>query len=126
MKNKFQERFSFRRIIFLLLIIMASASAVPVHAQTNNSQTRKNIKMTNVTVQQLVDNLGADFKYSFFIVDEQVGKTTVSVDKKNATLREILDEAFRGKDIVYSVKDKNITISLKKNPPRSEKSGQIS
>jgi len=125
MKNKIQERFSFAGIVFLLLIIMFSANSVPVHAQTNISQTRKSIKMTNVTVQQLVDNLGADFKYSFFIVDEQVGRTTVSVEKKNATIREILDEAFQGKDIIYSVKDKNITISLKKSSPKQEKTSKV-
>lgn len=130
MKNKQQkllERFNNKRIIrFIILIIIISTNLIPIQGQNTGGKVKKNIKMTNVTVQQLVDHLGTNSKYSFFIVDEQVGKTVVSVDLKNATLREILDFAFQGKNIIYDIKGNSVTISAKKtqniqkNSPKSE------
>jgi TonB-linked SusC/RagA family outer membrane protein len=124
MKNKhqnFQNRFDIKRIIRLMIIMLIiSVNLIPVQAQNTIGQEKKKIKMTNVTVQQLVDKLGSNFKYSFFIVDEQVGKMQVSVDLKNATIEEILDHAFQGKSIIYSIKDKSITISVKKNQSTSK------
>lgn len=123
--KKNQERFNLMRIIHCMLItLIISAISIQIHAQTTSGQVKKNVKMTNVTVQQLIDKLGEDFKYSFFIIDEPVGKTVVSVDKKNATINEILENAFYGKEITYSIKGKNITISLKKNQPKAEKSNK--
>jgi TonB-linked SusC/RagA family outer membrane protein len=121
MKNKLQERFIHKRIIrFTLVILLILVNFVPIYAQSTSVQLKKDIKVSNLTVLQLVDKLGKDFKYSFFIVDEQIGKTIISVDLKNATINEILDAAFIGKDIFYIVKGKNITISLKKNPTKPE------
>src|SRR5690606_38525828 len=71
------------------------------------------------TVQQLVDRLGKDFKYSFFILDDQVSKTRVTVNKSNATINEILEEAFRSKEITYLIQTKNIIISKKKETQTS-------
>ncbi|MEI8272830.1 MAG: carboxypeptidase-like regulatory domain-containing protein [Paludibacter sp.] len=114
MKNKLQERFTLKRITrFAQVLFIILINIVPINAQSTSVQIKKDIKVTNVTVLQLVDKLGADFKYSFFIVDEIIGKTIISVELKNATINEILESAFQGKDIVYVVKNKNITISTK-------------
>ncbi|MDR3653413.1 MAG: TonB-dependent receptor [Paludibacter sp.] len=125
MKNKLhkQKKINLKRIIrFILVTLIISANSISIHAQTIHEQVKKNIKMNNVTVQQLVDNLKSNFDYSFFIVDEQVAKTIVSVDQRNATIEKILDKAFQGKEIVYNIRDKNITISIKdvQNKPNSE------
>lgn len=119
MKNKIQRKINQGRIICLMVIIgFIMANVTNLHAQTTLGQVKKNVKMTNVTVQQLVDKLGADFKYSFFIVDEKVSKTIVSVDVKNAPINQILDKAFEGKEIIYTIKDKSITIAVKKEQPK--------
>lgn len=116
MKNKFliQERkFRLHCILQLaLFVLILVVTTQPLNAQT--AELKKNIKLSNVTVQDLVDKLGIDFKYSFFIVDEQVGKTTVSVNIKNATVTQILDLAFKNKEISYVVNVKSITITSKK------------
>jgi len=114
MKNKLQERLNLKRFIrFALVLLIILIDIAPIKAQSTSVQLKKDIKVSNVTILQLVDKLGTDFKYSFFIVDEQIGKTIVSVDLKNATINEILESAFKGKDIVFVVKNKNITISTK-------------
>ncbi len=119
MKNKLQKKINHRRIICLMMIIgFIMANITNLYAQTTLGQVRKNVKMTNVTIQQLVDKLGADFKYSFFIVDEKVSKTIISVDVKNATISQILDKACEGKEIIYTIKDKSITIAVKKEQPK--------
>ena len=115
MKNKLQEKFDYKRIIrFMLVLLIFFTIIKPANAQSTPAQVKKDIKVSNITVLQLVDKLGADFKFSFFIVDELIGKTIVSVDLKNATINDILESAFKGKDIVFVVKNKNITISTKK------------
>jgi TonB-linked SusC/RagA family outer membrane protein len=122
MKNKLhkiQEIIKFKRFVHLtMLILFISASSLTVFSQTAREAVKKNVKLTNVTVQQLVDNLGTEFKYSFFIVDDQIRNTVVSVDLKKAAINEILDNAFFEKEVGYSIKDNNITISYKKNSSR--------
>ena len=115
MKIKLHKNSYFGRIIRQLMIIgFISVNISTLQGQATPGQIRKNVKLTNVTVQQLVDKLGAEFNYSFFIVDSQAGKEIVSVDLKNATINQILDRAFNGKEITYTIKAKDITIALKK------------
>ena len=116
MENKFLiqvRKFRFYGILRLaFLVCTLIVTQLSVNAQT--TELKKNIKMNNVTVQDLVDKLGTDFKYSFFIVDELVGKTKVTVDIKNATVTQILDLAFKDKEISYTVSGKSITVVAKK------------
>ena len=116
MENKFLtqvRKFRFYEILRLaFLVCTLLVTHLSVNAQT--TELKKNIKMNNVTVQDLVDKLGTDFKYSFFIVDELVGKTKVTVDIKNATVTQILDLAFKDKEITYTVSGKSITVVAKK------------
>jgi len=118
MKNKLHKiknlvnnnRFS----CLLMILLLISATSTTLFSQTSGETVKKSIKLTNVTVQQLVDNLGSKFKYSFFIVDNQIQNTIVSVDLRNATLNEILDKAFQNKEVGYAIKDLDVTISYKK------------
>lgn len=100
------------RISLIIFFLLTGSAAL--FAQTAEKPERKSFAASNVTVQQLVDQLGVDFKYSFFIVDEQVRKVIVSVDKKEATLDEILKQAFNQKGIAYHIKDRRVTIALQK------------
>lgn len=118
MKNKLHKIkdivYHNRFVCQMIIILIISATSTNLFSQTTKGTVRKSIKMTNVTVKQLVDNLGTEFKYSFYIVDDQIPNKIVSVDLKNATIKEILDNAFLNKDIEYIIKNNNITISDKK------------
>ncbi|ADY53640.1 TonB-dependent receptor [Pseudopedobacter saltans DSM 12145] len=107
---------SFKQTIMQLglFVCLLFLHLTDVQAQAGATKLRASIQLNNVTVQQLVDRLGKDFKYSFFILDDQVSKTRVTVNKSNATINEILDEAFRSKEITYQIQAKNIIISKKK------------
>ncbi|RNC63383.1 SusC/RagA family TonB-linked outer membrane protein [Proteiniphilum sp. X52] len=106
MQKKYQEKLLRLTVILLLF----SRCFIAAEAQTVSAPVKKTVKLTDVTIRELVDKLSVDFKYSFFIIDENVGKIRVSVNKRNATVTEILDEAFKGKEITYTVKNRNITI----------------
>jgi len=126
MKNIIRERIHLYRIIrFALVLLIFITNSVVINAQPNTAQIKKDIKASNITVLQLIDKLGADFKYSFFIVDEEIGKTNISVDLKSATINEILERAFQGKNIAFVIKNKNVTISLKSNQNQKNVEPQI-
>lgn len=109
-----------RRTIKMVLMLLILTLEVPlVFGQIRPDQVRKNIQLKDVSVQQLVDKLGKDFKYSFFILDNKVSNTKVTVNKNNATIVEILDEVFRNKEISYQIKAKSIIISEKKQVSKS-------
>lgn len=125
MKHNLKERYYCMKIIRLLTLILIMATSLNrIDAQTTSVQLKKDIKVSNVTILQLMDKLGKDFKCSFFIVDEEIGKIIVSVDLKNVTVNEILESAFKGKDIDFVVKNKIITISKKNADPKPDKTPQ--
>lgn len=75
MKNKLQEKFDYKRIIrFILVLLIFFTIIKPANAQSTSVQVKKDIMVSNITVLQLVDKLGADFKFSFFIVMKSLGK----------------------------------------------------
>ena len=127
MKNKFLIQVRKFRLYGILrlafLVFTLTITQLSLNAQTTDL--KKNIKMNNVTVQDLVNKLGVDFKYSFFIVDEQVGKITVSVDIKNATITQILDLAFKEKEIRYTINESSITITAKQKRQNTNISKKI-
>ena len=90
------------RLTLVVALLMVFNFSVDVSAQVTNAgpTTRKSVKLSNVTIQDLVNSLGDEFKYSFFIIDDAVGKSKVDVDVKNATIREILDTAFKDRKSV--------------------------
>lgn len=118
---KHQKVRSWLTMVLQLLIVFAPTIGVDAQVPDSGTITRKSVTLSNVTVHDFVNSLGEEFKYSFFIIDDAISKTKVSVDVKNAGIREILDAAFKGKDIVYTIKGKNITITRKKDQVENNK-----
>ncbi|MDD4144751.1 MAG: carboxypeptidase-like regulatory domain-containing protein, partial [Prolixibacteraceae bacterium] len=111
-----------KRSHFILLTIMFGSMMLPVNAkvQSNRYEVKRTIVMNDVSVNELVKKLGEEFNYSFFIADKQASETKISVDVKNGTIDQILNEAFSNKDIAYTKKGRSITISYK-SPPAQPK-----
>jgi len=120
MKNKIINSLRQKVVQLSLLICLLTINVLHVNGQTKPEQIKRTVHLNGVTVQQLVDRLGKDFKYSFFILDDQVSKMLVSVNKEQATVVEILDEAFRSKEIAYYIQSKKIIISRKKEIPKAD------
>ncbi len=117
MKEKPSKNTKMKKVRYLVLwILMLSGifSTFNINAQQANNEQRRSIKMIDVQVNELVKKLGKEFSYSFFISDKQASDTKVTVDLKNATIDQILTQAFQDKNIVYTKKGKSITISYKR------------
>ncbi|MDR0506992.1 MAG: TonB-dependent receptor [Dysgonamonadaceae bacterium] len=76
-------------------------------------EVKKSVTMKQVSVDELVKKLGEEFPYSFFIADQSASEVLVSVDVKNATVEQVLAQAFSGKNLSFTKKNKSITITFK-------------
>ena len=90
------------------------ANAVGSYAQ----ETRISLNAENKTVQEVLDQIEEKSDFSFFYNNRHVDlnrRVTVSVD--NADIFKVLDTVFTGTNVVYSVVDNRIVLSLKNELP---------
>lgn len=90
------------------------ANAVGSYAQ----ETRISLNAENKTVQEVLDQIEEKSDFSFFYNNRHVDlnrRVTVSVD--NADIFKVLDTVFIGTNVVYSVVDNRIVLSLKNEFP---------
>lgn len=100
-----------KSLFYAYLLGSASlAYASNTYAQT----TMVSINMKNQTVKEVLKEIENTTEYSFFYNNRHVDLgRKVSVDVSNGDIFEVLDNVFRGTNVSYSVKDKNIIFSLK-------------
>ncbi len=102
---------------FLLLISIGMSSAF---SNTYTEQTTMDIKVTDVSLEQLFKEIQGKSEYIFFYKDG-VLKHNVSLELKGATVSKILDKAFVNTDLTYKINERQIVIKNKTNQnPYSE------
>ena len=97
--------------IFLLFIIIAQLRAESLYSQS----TVINLKLENVTVEQVIDKIEKETEYSFLFTDKSVDidwKVNVNIQGKN--INETLETLFGGTDVQYRILDKQIVLSNRK------------
>ncbi|MFD2915656.1 TonB-dependent receptor [Psychroserpens luteus] len=92
--------------IFLLLITIGLSSAF---ANTTNAQTKIDINVSNVTLEELFKDIQSKSEFIFFYKDD-VLKYNVSLNLKDATLSTILDTALAGTNLTYKVDERQVVI----------------
>ena len=93
--------------IFFLLIAISSTFAKSSYSQN----TRFSLRMENVTIQQVFDEIQKKSEFIIFYKDDQVDLNHRSnVDVENATVDQILDLALNGTDLGYKIIDRQIVI----------------
>nr|WP_321229698.1 TonB-dependent receptor [uncultured Psychroserpens sp.] len=92
--------------IFLLLITIGLSSAF---ANTTNAQTKINVNVSNVTLEELFKDIQSKSEFIFFYKDD-VLKYNVSLNLKDATLSTILDTALAGTNLTYKVDERQVVI----------------
>lgn len=96
-----------RAIIIMMCLIHFSA----LYAQNNGFT----IKLQNVTLEKVFDQIKNQSSYTFFYEHEGVEKTkNVNVDAKNASINEIMRQALKTTIYTYQIVDKVIVIKLAK------------
>jgi TonB-linked SusC/RagA family outer membrane protein len=122
--NKYENLYVFKSVkslryylvnimrIFLLLITIGLSSAF---ANTSNAQTKIDINVNNVTLEELFKDIQSKSEFIFFYKDN-VLKYNVSLNLKNATLSTILDTALEGTNLTYKVDERQVVIKENINP----------
>ena len=95
------------------------SSAGLTYASNSYAQTTMvSINVENQTVKDVLDEIENTTEYSFFYNTRHVDlDRKVSVNINNADIFEVLDDVFSGTNVVYSVKDRSIVLSVKDASP---------
>ena len=109
MKKKWNERvpwwgIRFRKIVqimkwtFMLLFISCMHLSAAVYSQ----QERMDISVKDISVEQLIKTIKSKMEVDFLYNIKEIERNgTVSLNMKDATVEDILQEAFRGKALTY-------------------------
>ena len=92
--------------IFLLLITIGLSSAF---ANTTSAQTKIDVNVNNVTLEELFKDIQSKSEFIFFYKDN-VLKYNVTLNLKNASVTSILDSALKGTNLTYKVNDRQVVI----------------
>jgi TonB-linked SusC/RagA family outer membrane protein len=132
--NKYENLYFFKSVksfkyylvnimrIFLLLITIGLSSAF---ANNVNAQTKIDVNVSNVTLEELFKDIQGKSEFIFFYKDN-VLKYKVSLNLKDATLSTILDTALAGTNLTYRVDERQVVIkeNLNRKPTNTAKKDQ--
>ena len=97
--------------LILLFAVVLQLSAENGYAQ----RTRIPISMNNASIEQVLNKIEEISDFVFLYNDKTIQTNRiVSVRNTNGKIMDILDEVFRGTNIVYTVVDKQIILSTNK------------
>ena len=107
-------------IINLILIPNVQVSARDSSAATFS------IHKTNITLQELFDEIEKNSDYSFFYKNKEIDtREKVSVDATNASIDALLEQAFEGTNISFAIRNTSIVLSRKSASTGTSKSTYI-
>jgi TonB-linked SusC/RagA family outer membrane protein len=110
MNRKTQTKITKKQKFYLFCLMMLLGGLLQSAGLNAQNEVKKNISLTDVTVNELVKKLGRAYPSSFFVADPEVAGTIVSVNAKNATVEQTLTLAFTGKNLSYTRRGENFTI----------------
>jgi TonB-linked SusC/RagA family outer membrane protein len=92
--------------VFLLLMTIGLSS---VFANTTSAQTKIDVNVNNVALEELFKDIQSKSEFIFFYKDN-VLKYKVTLNLKNASVTKILDAALKDTNLTYKVNDRQIVI----------------
>ena len=103
------------RLSILLFVPALLFPLSAVHAQN----ARVTIRGNKVKMEQVISAIERQTRYLFGIDDDVNTDLPVTVHAENEPLKKVLDEMFRGTDIVYTVEGTNILLTRRPAAPQS-------
>ncbi len=107
--------------IALLLFTVLSSLASDLYSQTTYSLESKNEKIVNL-LQRIEDQS----KYRFFYNEEIDLGTNVTIDVKDASIQEILNNLFSGSDISYEIVGRQIILKGSETGVKAQQKSDVS
>ncbi len=114
-------------LMMKLTIVLFLAGAMQVSASVYSQATKFNFKVEKKQIVDVLKDIEGSSNFRFFYIREQVDvERQVTINAKEATVEEILDEIFSGKGITYKVMDDDLIVLSpeKKSTESSLVSGQ--
>lgn len=100
--------------IFILFICIGLSS---VYANLTNAQTKMDINVKGVTLEELFKEIQEKSEFVFFYKDDVLNsKKRISLRLKNANVVTILDSAFSNTDLDYKIDDRQVVVKKKIEP----------
>src|SRR5665647_364727 len=95
------------KITFVLFFV----GLLQVSAASYAQMTKLNLKMTNVSLVDVLEEIEAQSEFRFFYDNSQVDlKQQVDVDLSDRKIDEVLTEIFKNTSITYEVLDRHVLI----------------
>jgi TonB-linked SusC/RagA family outer membrane protein len=100
------------KITFVLFFV----GLLQVSAASYAQMTKLNLKMTNVSLVDVIEKIESQSEFRFFYDNSQVDlKQRVDVDLSDRKIDEVLTEIFKNTSITYEVLDRHVLITNKAN-----------
>ena len=106
------------RLSILLFVPFVPALLFPLSA-LRAQNVRVTIRENGAKMEQVISAIERQTRYLFGIGDEVNTDLPVTVHAENEPLKKVLDEMFRGTDIVYTVEGTNILLTRRPAAPQS-------
>lgn len=100
--------------VFLLLITIGLSSAF---ANSSKAQTKIDISVNNVSLEQLFKEIQRKSEFIFFYKDNVLNHQ-VSLKLRNATLPTILDKAFENTNLTYVIDNRQVVVKENQTIPQ--------
>ncbi|WP_343615678.1 SusC/RagA family TonB-linked outer membrane protein [Flavobacterium sp.] len=122
-KHNSEKLFSERYHYYLYLLLMRSLTAFiwismcSLYANPSSGQNKIHVRFKNAPLTEVFSTLEKQANYVFFYNDDVLNSaTTITLDKE-ATLEEILNNAFKNNNLTYDIIDKQVIVKRAKKRP---------
>lgn len=119
--------------VMKLTIVLLIGFMMTVSGNSYSQKTKLDINLTNTTIKGLFGYIEQNSEFVFLYRSEDFNTTKkVSIDAKDATINEILDQALKDEKVVYDVYERQIVIRkagdssvTSEQPQKKELSGAV-
>jgi hypothetical protein len=100
--------------IMKLTLLLTVIAIINLTAATYSQGEKLNVNLSSATLGRVFKTIEEQSDFNIFYKDNQINSNiVVNLNMKNATIMEILNEAFKNTHLSYTVLDKIIVISEK-------------
>ena len=104
-----------------LSILLMVAGTLAVSAESYSQGTKLSLNLNDVTIKQVFDAIEQNSEFIILYSDDIVDVSEqVSVDVRDASVEQILDQVFAGSKVGYEINDRQIVITRKTGMERPE------
>lgn len=113
----------FKKILFIMRLtgFFCLLCAMHVSASVNSQNVRLDLKMENVTIEQVLNRISESTKLDFFYNNSRIDVyKKIDVNLQHASIEEAMAAIFKGREVKFDVTDKFVVIHRVGDVPESQ------